>query len=213
MALFAILLGGDLVVTPRLTSQLRNARFIAADSGMMHAAALRIVPELWVGDFDSSGSELTIQYRDVPRESFPTEKDATDGAIAITEALARGATEILLLGGLGGQTDHTTGILGQGLQLARTGIRCLMTSGNEEAWPLMPGELLLDLPADTRLSFIPFSDVTGLDLDGVKWPLHKRDVQLGSTLTLSNVTTGPVTIRLQSGYGIAIAYPPVNAND
>lgn len=213
MALFAILLGGDLTVTPRLKTQVRNARYIAADSGMMHAAALRIVPELWVGDFDSSGSELTIQYRDVPRLSFPAEKDATDGAIAIAEALSRGATEIVMLGGLGGQTDHTTGILGQGLQLARQGIPCLITSGYEEARPLGPGERVVDLPSGSRLSIIPFNDISGLDLEGVKWPLRKRDVPLGSTLTLSNVATGPVTIRFQSGYGIAIAYPPMHAND
>jgi thiamine pyrophosphokinase len=213
MALFAILLGGDLTVTPRLKAQIRNASFIAADSGMMHAAALHVVPELWVGDFDSSGSELTIQYRDVPRESFPAEKDATDGAIAVAEALRRGATEIVMLGGLGGQTDHTIGILGQGLHLARDGIRCVMTSGHEEAWPLVPGELLLDLPANTRLSLIPFSDFTGLDLDGVRWPLQKRDVPLGSTLTLSNIAMGTVRIGLKSGHGIAIAYPPVTDND
>lgn len=213
MALFAILLGGDLTVTPRLLSHVRNARFIAADSGMMHAAALRIVPELWVGDFDSSGSELTIQYRDVPRDSFPAEKDATDGAIAIAKALERGATEIMLLGGLGGQADHATGILGQGLQLAQRRVRCVMTSGFEEAYPLLPGELLLDLPDTTRLSLIPFSDITGLDLHGVKWPLRNRNVPLGSTLTMSNVVTGPVQIKIQSGHGIAIAYPPIGAND
>ncbi len=213
MALFAILLGGDLVVTPRLTSQLRKARFIAADSGMMHAAALRIVPELWVGDFDSSGSELTIQYRDVPRETFPPRRTRPMAPSPSPKRLRAAPREIVLLGGLGGQTDHTTGLLGPGLQLARTGIPCLMTSGARKPSRSCRAELLLDLPADTRLSFIPFSDVTGLDLDGVKWPLHKRDVPLGSTLTLSNVTTGPVTIRLQSGYGIAIAYPPVNAND
>ena len=100
MTRFAILLGGDLTVTPRLKSQIRGARVIAADSGMMHAAALHLVPELWVGDFDSAGSELTMQYREVPRETFPAEKDATDGAIAVDAALSRGATEIVLLGGL-----------------------------------------------------------------------------------------------------------------
>ena len=114
---------------------------IAADSGMMHAATLRLVPELWVGDFDSSGSELTLQYRDVPREAFPAEKDATDGAIAVAEAIRRGATEIVLLGGLGGQTDHAAGLLGQSIEIARKGLACLLTSGVEEAWPVIPGRM------------------------------------------------------------------------
>lgn len=213
MTRFAILLGGDLTVTPRLRGQIRGARVIAADSGMMHAASLRLVPELWVGDFDSAGSELSIQYREVPRETFPAEKDATDGAIAVSEAIRRGATEIVLLGGLGGQTDHTMGVLGQSFDIARQGLTCLLTSGTEEAWPLVPGQMSVELPPGTRLSIIPYTNLEGLDLDGVKWPLANRSVPLGSTLTLSNVAQGPVRIALRSGHGIAVAYPPVDRDD
>jgi thiamine pyrophosphokinase len=207
MTAFTILLGGALTVTPRLRRQIAQSRIIAADSGMMHAAALRVVPELWVGDFDSAGSELTIQYSDVPRETFPAEKDATDGAIAITEALHRGATSIVLAGGLGGQADHTTGLLGQALGLARLGTRTLLTSGEEEAYPVVPGTMSLDLAPDTRISIVPFADLDGLDLDGVKWPLANRHVPLGSTLTLSNVALGETRITLRAGYGMAFAYP------
>src|SRR4051794_11672248 len=161
MTRFAILLGGELTVTPRLRRQIKGARLIAADSGMMHAAALRVMPELWVGDFDSAGSELTLQYREVARETYPEEKDATDGAIAVAAALQRGAGEIVLLGGLGGQTDHTAGLLGQSIEIARKGVACLLTSGTEEAWPLIPGRMRVDLPAGTRLSIIPFADLEG----------------------------------------------------
>ena len=201
------------MVTPRLRGQVGGARVIAADSGMMHAAALGLTPELWVGDFDSAGSELALQYMDVPRETFPAEKDATDGAIAVAEAIRRGATEILLLGSLGGQTDHTLGILGQSFDIARQGIACLLTSGTEEAWPLLPGRMTLELPPATRLSIIPYAGLEGLDLEGVKWPLENRAVPLGSTLTLSNVALGPVRIALRAGHGIVMAYPPVNGDD
>lgn len=213
MTRFAILLGGDLTVTARLRGQLARARIIAADSGMMHAAALGVTPELWVGDFDSAGSELAVQYAEVPRETYPAEKDATDGAIAIAEAIRRGAREFLLLGGLGGQTDHTTGLLGQSLDLARRGFICLLSSGTEEAWPVVPGSCVTALPPETRLSIVPFADLAGLTLTGVKWPLDSRDVPLGATLTLSNVALGPVEIALRAGYGIAIAYPPLGADD
>ena len=70
----------------------------------------------------------------------------------------------------------------------------------------------LDLPPETRLSIIPFTELQGLDLSGVKWPLSKRDVPVGSTLTLSNVALGPVEISVTTGYGIAIAYPPQAAD-
>lgn len=213
MTRFAILLGGDLTVTARLRGQIKGARVIAADSGMMHASALGVVPELWVGDFDSAGSELTMQFRDVPRETFSPEKDATDGAIAVAEAIARGATEVVLLGGLGGQTDHAVGLLGQSIGIARQGLACLLTSGTEEAWPIIPGRMAVELPSGTRISIIPLGALEGLELSGVKWPLTGRAVPVGSTLTLSNVALGPVGISLRSGYGIAVAYPPADRDD
>ena len=43
MTRFAILLGGNLTVTPRLRQQLAGARVIAADSGMTHAAVLGVM--------------------------------------------------------------------------------------------------------------------------------------------------------------------------
>ena len=91
--------------------------------------------------------------------------------------------------------------------LAQQGYRALLTSGSEEAYPLLPGSHRLDLPSGSRLSIIPFADLKGLDLEGVKWPLSQRAVTLGSSLTLSNVALGTVRIGLASGYGLAIAYP------
>jgi thiamine pyrophosphokinase len=207
MSKFAILLGGDLTVTARLRSQLVGARVIAADRGMIHAAVLGVVPELWVGDFDSAGSELTIQYAHVSRQVHSPEKAATDGSLAIAVARERGATELILAGGFGGQADHTLGHFGQILHLAQSGLASFITSGDEEAYPIIPGSRQLDLPTQTRLSIVPFTDLSGLDLDAVKWPLIKRDVPLGSTLTLSNVALGPVKIKLVGGHAIAIAYP------
>ncbi len=211
MTRFAILLGGDLTATARLRKQLEGARVIAADRGMIHAAALELAPELWVGDFDSAGSELAVQYASVPRQVHPPEKAATDGGLAIAVALERGATELVLVGGLGGQADHTLGHFGQVLHLANAGFASFITSGDEEAYPVIPGTLKIDLPRHSRISIVPFTDLAGLDLEGVKWPLVNRDVPLGSTLTLSNVALSPVRITLRAGHAIAIAYPrPAN---
>ena len=128
MSRFAILLGGDLVVTPRLRRQIAGARIIAADSGMKHASALGLMPELWVGDFDSAGSELLLDYALVPRQTHAADKDATDGEIAVSEALRLGATEIVLIGGLGGESDHATAHLGMALHLARSGQKCFIST-------------------------------------------------------------------------------------
>ena len=94
------------IIDPRLQRQLDGARVIAADSGMAHAATLKLVPEIWVGDFDSSPKQLLDHWHNVPRQQHPKEKDASDGELAISEALRRGATSLILVGGMGGQLDH-----------------------------------------------------------------------------------------------------------
>ena len=207
MSRFVILLGGDLVVTPRLRRQIAGARFIAADSGMKHARVLGIVPELWVGDFDSAGSELMLDYAHVPRQTHLADKDATDGEIAVKEALRLGASEFVLIGGLGGQSDHATAHLGLALHLAQSGHRCFISNGNEEAYPLIAGSHDFDFGAQSRLSIIPWSDITGLNLTGVKWPLSNKTLALGTSFTMSNVALGPVKLSFASGIATAIAYP------
>jgi thiamine pyrophosphokinase len=208
MTRFAILLGGTLVPTDRLRRQIAGARVVAADGGMRHAETLGLDPELWVGDFDSTPAELLAHHPDVPRQRLSPDKDKTDGELAVDAAIARGAREIIMVGGLGGQADHMLGHFTLALRLAQDGIATLLSSGDEEAHPLIPGETHLDLDDGTRLSLIALSPLSGLTLEGVRWPLTERVVPLGSTLTLSNVAHGAVAIRLESGYAIALAYPP-----
>jgi thiamine pyrophosphokinase len=206
MSTFVVLLGGRLKPTNRLAAQIRGARIIAADSGMSHAKTLGLKAELWVGDFDSTNAELAQAYAHVGRHAYPTEKDMTDGEIAIREAINRGASALILLGGMGGRADHTLGHFGLTLSLANKGYRTMLTSGDEEAHPLIPGNLTIDLPEGTSLSLVPFADLEGFSMKGVKWPLSDRRVPLGSSLTLSNIATGPVRMDLAKGYGVAIAH-------
>lgn len=207
MSNFAILLGGNVKPTKRLKKQLEGARVIAADSGMQHADSLSLKPELWVGDFDSASPHLQKKHKDVPRQTYDVEKDATDGEIAIAEALRRGATSLILVGGFGGQFDHTLAHAGFLLALTKRGMKIFMSSGDEEAHALVDEIAIDDLSFGTRLSVAPFSDLRGLTLTGVKWPLTKRDVPLGSALTLSNIVTGSVRISLLSGSALILTYP------
>lgn len=207
MSRFTILAGGHVSPTPRLEAQIAGSRVIAADSGMRHAEMLGLDVELWVGDFDSSPPELLGRHPDVPRETFPVAKAKTDTELAVEAAVARGATEIVVAGGFGGQADHALSHLLLAVSLRQRGLGVLVTSGMEEAWPLIPGGLVIDLPTGSRMSVLPFSALGAISLGNVEWPLDRRDVPLGSTLTLSNVALGPVEIRLEGGYAAVIVYP------
>ncbi|MER3479198.1 MAG: thiamine diphosphokinase [Meiothermus sp.] len=207
MSRFVILLAGPLVPTAGLRAHLSGVRTIAADGGMAHAEALGLAPELWVGDFDSSPPQLQRQYAHVPRQVYPVDKDQTDGELALQAALARGARELWLLGALGGRSDQTLAHLTLALRLAKRGLQVRLSSGTEEAIPLLPGQLGLELEGQTRLSVVGLSDLEGLSLQGVRWPLEGARVELGSSLTLSNQALGPVRITLSGGYGVVFVYP------
>lgn len=208
MSRFTILLGGDVQVTERLRKQVQGTRVIAADSGIAHATGLGLAPELWVGDFDSAGSDLERAFAHVPRHVFPAAKDATDGEIAIAEALKLGATDLVLVGGFGGQFDHVLAHAFLVVELAKRGINTVLTSGNEEAHALLQLLLFTDLAAGTRMSIIPLSHLKGLTITGVRWPLSERDVPRGSTLTLSNECVGGrAAVGVAAGEALVVLYP------
>jgi thiamine pyrophosphokinase len=52
-----------------------------------------------------------------------------------------------------------------------------------------------------------------LSLTGVRWPLDRRFVPAGSTLTISNEALGPVGIALESGLAIVLAEPRIASSE
>lgn len=221
MSLFLILLGGDLTVTDRLRQQIAGARVLAADGGIRHARALGVEPELWLGDFDSTSAELLADYAHVPRRTFPRAKDMTDGELALTEAFLLGATRVILCGAFGGErTDHTMLHLTMATALAMQGRELMLSSGVEEAWPLVasppasspgkslvPREYVYDLPQDALFSILCFAPLEGLFITGAEWPLNNVRLSFGSSLTLSNVVKGTLRVVLRSGYAVLLAKP------
>jgi thiamine pyrophosphokinase len=208
MSRFVILLGGDLIRTPRVDRAVAGARVIAADGGMRHAKMLEVVPELWTGDFDSVPDGLEAQWPDVPREMFPSAKDKSDGELAVAAALARGATSLLFAGAFGGpRADHAFLHLALAMRLADEGVPTSLTDGAQEGWPLLEGEARFDYAPGTLFSVVGFSELKGLSVEGARWPLDKVIVPLGSSWTLSNEVADGLRISLEHGRAMLIAHP------
>lgn len=207
MSKFTLLLGGDLTVTPRLIAQVANSRVIAADSGIRHAGALGLEPEAWVGDFDSSDAQLQAMMARVPRETFPAEKDRTDGELAVDFAVQKGATELVLVGAFGGaRADHAFLHMTMALRLAEAGTKVLLSSGDQEGVPLLVGTHSLDYQPNTLFSVLGFTDMA-ISIAGARWPLDHRAVPFGSSLTLSNFVSGSLSVELHSGRALLVAHP------
>jgi thiamine pyrophosphokinase len=208
MSRFVILLDGEVVRTPRLDAQLAGARIIAADGGMRHSAALGVVPELWVGDFDSVPAALPAELAAVERRRFPSDKDRTDGELAVAEALAQGATSLVLAGAFGGtRADHALLHLAMGIRRAKEGIEVVLTSGAQEGFPLLPGTRTFNYKDGTLFSILGFSHLSGVTVTGAKWPLDGVEVPFGSSLTVSNEVRGGLRVSFAVGRAMLIAHP------
>jgi thiamine pyrophosphokinase len=203
-----ILANGQLPDPQRARRHIQAAdQLICADAGAVHAITLKVIPDVVVGDLDSLSPAhyATLKTAGVRFEVHPQLKDKTDLELALQLAVAEGATEVDLLGTQGGRLDQA---LGNVLLLARpewATVRVRILEGDQTAWVLRDGQACTIAAAvgDT-LSLLPLtSQVHGVTLSGVRWPLRDRTLYLGDTLTLSNVLTQP-SARIEVGTGILL---------
>ena len=106
--LIAVVASGDLAADDVRWLD-RAELVIAADGGAATLERIGRRPDRLVGDLDSVDASLVARLTDagVPIDRHPTDKDATDTELALQDAVTGGATEIVLLGALGGdRLDH-----------------------------------------------------------------------------------------------------------
>src|SRR5438128_8852856 len=99
---------GDVLPSDR-ASVTDGAMIVAADGGALALEHWRILPHLVVGDMDSLGQAGVerLAKRGVPVVSYPAAKDETDLELAVARAIDAGASEVVVLGALGGpRLDH-----------------------------------------------------------------------------------------------------------
>jgi thiamine pyrophosphokinase len=181
---------------------------VAADGGALHCLAMGKLPHVVVGDLDSLTPELVaeIAARGAAVERHRPDKDQTDLELAIERALRDGATEIVLLGALGGRLDQSLAnvlLLAQrdwpaALQLVADGELATVLHGGEE--------LALSAAPGATVSLLPLSaEVAGITYTGLRYPLEDATLPLGSTRGVSNeVSSLPATVRIKAGLALVI---------
>lgn len=206
MASLVILMAGQIEPTDELRALVQGKAVIAADAGMRHAATLNVQPQLWVGDFDSASPDMLAMNSQIEKCQLPQEKDFTDGEYALVEALKLGATDLLIVGALGGaRTDHAFSNLVLAASYAQRVERLVCFDGREWVFPLLPDQVLRhEARAGVQFSVCKFSAVSNLSIRGARWPLNHVDLPFSSILTQSNEALGPVEIELSTGCALAI---------
>lgn len=136
-----------------------------------------------LGDFDSLGYLPTP----APKEVFPSEKNYTDGEIALYRAIAAGAEEIEIYGGGGGREDHFLGNLHLLYAALVKGVRATMVTNGARIFA-GEGKILLNGIEGKTLSIVPFGgNVHIIESSGLKYPLERLPLVYGSTRGISNI--------------------------
>jgi len=181
---------------------------IAADSGAETALRLGYVPAYVVGDLDSLDAQLVEQLRARGSRiiTAAVEKDETDTELAIQLAIEQGATEITLLGALGGERfDHT--IANVFLLAGFDTIPIQIIDGPSTCWLLRgPGHTTIEGQSGDLLSLLPLTgDATGIHTQGLYYPLNGETLRFGKPRGVSNVLTAErAEVSLESGLLLVI---------
>ncbi len=97
-----LLLAGE-YAEPALFPQKEDS-VIAVDGGIRHAQRLHLTPDLWIGDFDSADVSMSP---DLPRHTYPQDKDKTDFELALSYAQENYPNHIYhVIGSAGKEADH-----------------------------------------------------------------------------------------------------------
>lgn len=198
-----VLAGGTMTVTAELLSLLQTVGFVvAADSGLRHAKALALVPDVIVGDFDSVEASLLADYPDIPREQHPPEKDWLDLELAIHLVLNRvpDVQMITIVGGFGSRLDQSLAALLIATRYAKQGVHIQFHSGLQQGYVMTAGEVL-ELPLAVGQTFSLLSlELAVVSVSNVKYPLNKARLEVGVGLGVSNVVTQlPLQVSVDEG--------------
>lgn len=188
-----------------------NIRLIAADRGLEFFLDYLILPDVVIGDFDSLSEDgknfLEMQSEDIPYGGMlewklqkgegkvvevvrlRPEKDDSDTQSAMNYAIQNGAKEIVILGVTGNRVDHLMANFGLLILAQKQDTEVALADRYNYMKLITSGTILKKAEQFGKyMSFFPLGgDVTGLTLEGFKYPLDKYHLTTAdSGLTVSN---------------------------
>jgi thiamine pyrophosphokinase len=171
---------------------------IAADGGALKAAALGLRPDVVVGDGDSLPAPRAEELRASGVEVIvhPADKDESDTQLAIDEAIARGATHLVILGAIGGpRLEHS---LANVLLLSMPALAAAdarIVDGPSELRVIGragAGSAEITGQLGDYVSLLPLSNVVqGVTTRDLRFPLTNATLAQGPARGLSNELSAP----------------------
>ncbi|HBX24464.1 MAG TPA: thiamine diphosphokinase [Desulfotomaculum sp.] len=179
-------------------------RIICVDGGAKYAAALKLIPDIIIGDMDSLAHQELDRLASLGAavREYPPDKDDTDTALAVAEALSGSPEEIIIVGALGTRFDHSLA----NVHLLRValdwGIQARIINEYNEISLVSPHlPTVVNGRPGELFSLLPLTEeVTGVNVKGARWPLENATFRIGNPYGVSNrLAAGKVVISLDSG--------------
>ena len=178
---------------------------VAADGGALALERWRILPHLVVGDMDSLGQAGVerLAKQGVPVAAYPEAKNETDLELAVARAIGAGATEVVVLGALGGtRLDHEAANLLLLADPGYDGVRIEARRGATRVRAVRGGQTLdLAGPLTALVTLLPVAgDAHGVRTEGLRFPLHGETLHFGRARGLSNeIVALPARVWVERG--------------
>lgn len=171
---------------------------IAVDGGLAAWRALRIRPDLFVGDGDSA----TAVPEGLDAVVYPTDKTFSDFAGALGEASRRGAGVGVVAGALGGRLDHEwANILELGAASRR--FSALLATGARGLVVVTSRGMRARGLGRRVVSVFALGGRATVSLSGTRWPLARHRLAPGSR-GLSNETDGRIALEVHGGVAAVV---------
>lgn len=177
----------------------------AVDFGLQFFYDAGIKPDLIAGDFDSAEKSLIRFFEGqdgIAWLRLNPEKDDTDTEAALRKTLKAGYKEIHILGGTGSRIDHMLGNIGLlGIGLEENAEILLVDSHNRIRMIRDEFSIARKEQYGTYISLLPVTPrVTGITLEGMKYPLTDFTLEQFYTLGVSNeIADEWAAVRLRDG--------------
>ncbi|KYC52130.1 MAG: Thiamin pyrophosphokinase, catalytic domain [Candidatus Methanofastidiosum methylothiophilum] len=162
---------------------------LVSDGGYKTAKKMGLNIDVLLGDFDSITSEELNEAKNkgIKTISFPSDKDKTDGEIAVDYAISLGSNEIVILGSFKEELDHALGNLFLLFRIDKVGITSKLLTQLYEIEIINSKKEYIGKQGH-ELSLIPISEVVeDLNIQGGRYNLKDVKVEMGQTLTLRNI--------------------------
>ena len=169
---------------------------IACDKGYLHAKKLKIVPDIIVGDFDSSKEPVSCHKGGNCESAIikvDTEKDDTDTGLAIKYALRNGYKDIDIVCALGKRLDHTLANISMLKYICENGAKGRIISNDIELIVIGKGKIKLTKRSNSYLSIFSLSDKSKINyIKGTKYDTKNIILKNSFPLGISNEFKGKV---------------------